>query len=124
MKALCSALIGTFLCLSLGACTLTLPAVASGHFSLLEPGQPVRSWQLSRAQVESLNAWLGQHRAGWIPIIGSQAATALVAVQDSRGLAWTIYVRDTTVVVSGSELVLRQSFAAHEIASLLAALGA
>ena len=39
-------------------------------------------------------------------------------------MSWAIYVRDTTVAVAAREVQLKQSFAPHDIATLLAAIGA
>jgi hypothetical protein len=124
MKLCSRILAAALLSLVLSACDLSIPTLAAGHVSIQETGRPIRSWPLSPAQLVSLDAWLKEHKSGWELNLASISPGTLVSLQDVRGMSWAIYVRGTTVAVAAREVQLKQSFAAQDIATLLAAIGA
>jgi hypothetical protein len=124
MKPYSRSFAAALLCLMLSACDLSIPTLEAGHVSIQETGRPIRSWALSPAQLVALDAWLKEHKTGWELNLASVSPVTLVSLQDARGVPWAIYVRDTTVAVAGREVQLKRSFAAQDIATLLAAIGA
>jgi len=111
-------------CVLLDACDLDAPKLASASVSIYQAGQPLRSWQLARSQVASLEAWLVEHRTGWNPDMATYVPRVLITGTGVDGSTWGIHVLGTVVVIAGGRTQLKQSFARIEIDSLVAAIGA
>ena len=123
MKQSWRMLVAVLFCALLGACDLDAPKLASASVSLYQAGQPLRSWQLSRAQVASLEAWLVEHRTGWNPDMATYVPRVLITGTGVDGSTWGIHVLGTVVVIAGGRTQLKQSFARIEINSLVTAIG-
>ena len=111
------------LCAVLCACELQTPKLASAGVTIYQAGQPLRSWQLSAAQVAALEAWLSEHRSGWSPDTATYVPRVLVSATGIDGSSWGINVLGTVVVVGGGSVQLKQSFRGQDVDSLVAAIG-
>ncbi len=116
--------IAVLCCALLQACDLDAPKLASASVSIYQAGQSLRSWQLSRAQVASLESWLGEHRSGWNPDVATYVPRILITGTAVDGSVWSIHVLGTVVVMTAGRTQLKQSFARTEIDSLVTAIGA
>jgi hypothetical protein len=116
-------LVAVSFCTILGACDLDAPKLASANVSIYQAGQPLRSWQLSRAQVASLEAWLVEHRAGWNPDLATYGPRVLITGTAVDGSTWGINVLGTVVVITRGQTQLKQSLARTAIDSLDSAIG-
>ena len=92
MKHFLRMLVAVVCCALLGACDLDAPKLASASVSIHQAGQSLRSWQLSRAQVASLERWLEEHRTGWNP---DMAKYVRVGREVRRDGCKTVTVRET-----------------------------
>jgi hypothetical protein len=110
-------------CALLSACDLDAPTLTSAKASIYQAAQPLRSWQLTRAQLASLEAWLVQHRTGWDPDMATYEPRVLITATAADGSAWSINVLGTVVAVVRGQTKLKQSFARTEIDALVAAIG-
>ena len=116
-------LAAALLCMALCACDLQTPKLASAGVTIYQAGQPLRSWQLSAAQITSLEAWLSEHRTGWTPDGVTYVPRVFVAATGIDGSPWGINVLGTVVVVAGGSVQLKQSFRRQDVDSLVAAIG-
>jgi hypothetical protein len=123
MKQSWRMLMPAVLCVLLVACDLDAPKLASASVTIYQAGQPLRSWQLSRAQLASLDAWLVEHRNGWNPDMATYVPRVLVTGTGVDGSTWNIHVLGTVVVISAARTQLKQSFARGDIDSLANAIG-
>jgi hypothetical protein len=124
MKHFLRMLVAVVCCALLGACDLDAPKLASASVSIHQAGQSLRSWQLSRAQVASLERWLEEHRTGWNPDMAKYVPRILITGTGVDGSTWSIHVLGTVVVMTAGRTQLKQSFARTEIDSLFTAIGA
>ena len=115
--------VAALFCVVLSACDLDAPKVTSATVSIYQAAQPLRSWQLSRSQVSSLEAWLAQHRAGWDPDMATYEPRILITANAADGSVWSINVLGTVVAIVRGQAKLKQSFARADIDSLVAAIG-
>jgi hypothetical protein len=116
-------LVAASVCAILASCDLDAPKLASASVSIYQAGQPLRSWQLSRAQVASLEAWLIEHRTGWNPDLATYRPRVLITGIAVDGSTWGINVLGTVVVIAEGRTQIKQSFARAEIDSLDTAIG-
>ena len=123
MKRSWRILVAASFCAILGSCDLDAPKLASASVSIYQAGQPLRSWQLSRAQVTSLETWLIEHRTGWNPDLATYRPRVLITGIAVDGSTWGINVLGTVVVITEGRTQLKQSFARAEIDSLDTAIG-
>jgi len=117
-------LVAVLCCALLAACDLDAPKLASANVSIYQAGQSLHSWQLSRAQLASLEGWLVDHRTGWNPDMATYVPRVLITGTGVDGSTWRIHILGTLVVMAGSRTQLKQSFARAEIDSLVTAIGA
>ena len=123
MKQAWRILVVVLFCGLLGACDLDAPKLASASVSIYQAGETLRSWQLTRSQVASLEAWLADHRTGWNPDMATYRPRVLITGTGVDGSTWSIHVLGTVVVVIAGRTQLKQSFARIEIDSLVTAVG-
>ena len=116
-------LVAASFCAILASCDLDAPKLASASVSIYQADQPLRSWQLSRAQVASLDAWLVQHRSGWNPDPATYRPRVMITGIGVDGSTWGVNVLGTVVVVAEGRTQLKQSFERAEIDSLDTAIG-
>jgi len=109
-----AAILGSFVLVS---CSIDIPRFTSGDASLYEASRPIHQWNLTAPQLNHLNQWLAEHRAGWRPTPANFVPSLLLTLRAGDQMS-TVNIHPTFVVVTLSSLSYEQRFTEAQLSEL------